>query len=146
MSVLDSIGVTVETAAIPADWGNALPVLHEIRNALIKLQQAGESTVIDLSAIPFGPGDRERLLETLGTGEVSARVDALGATHIHETTLPGVWRVHYHSPDDRELALHIEITRLPSLLGTPAEEIPLAIERLSQRLDSSPSAIGGTEE
>jgi hydrogenase-1 operon protein HyaF len=146
MSVLDGIGVQVEATSVPAEMGNVQPVLHEIRHALELLQSSGEKTVIDLRAIPFGPGDKAQLLAELGTGEVSARIDALGPTHIRETALPGVWLVEYRAPDDSELALHIEVARVPGLLSTPTGEITIALEHLKERLNSSSPAPGGTEE
>ncbi len=55
---------------------NTLPLLNEVRHALKRLVRTGESTIIDLRAIPFGPGDEERLLDLLGQGEVMATLDA----------------------------------------------------------------------
>jgi hydrogenase-1 operon protein HyaF len=136
MSGLDSIHIAVEHThpKALAEAENALPVLHEIRHALSQLLETAESTIIDLSAIPFGPGDKERLLETLGRGEVSATVDSLGLTQIYETAYPGVWIIEYLSPQDTTLALHIEITTLPSLLATPREDISDSLLQLENRL------------
>ena len=39
------------------DFGQVAPVLHEIRHALSRLVETGEPTRIDLSAMPYGPGD-----------------------------------------------------------------------------------------
>ncbi|MGB1110497.1 MAG: hydrogenase expression/formation C-terminal domain-containing protein [Gammaproteobacteria bacterium] len=104
---------------------NAIPVLNEIRHALQRLAEKGESTTIDLSAIPFGPGDKDQLFEILGTGEVSASVTPcqMGISEISETRFPGVWRVRHLGPTDEELAVHIHITRVPDLLLTPQEDI-----------------------
>jgi hydrogenase-1 operon protein HyaF len=145
MSTLDGIGISIERVR-PLDTGNDTPVLYEIRHALEALQRSGQSTTIDLSAIPFAPGDRDRLLETLGTGEVTACIEALGKTLIRETALAGVWLVDYRSPNDNELALHIEVTRSPSLLNTPIVEVSAALERLGDQLASTVPAAGGKEE
>ena len=70
---LKSIGVAVEE--VPAGAGNALPVLHEVLHALRRLSGNGDPTIIDLRSIPFGPGDEQALLETLGEGEISATLE-----------------------------------------------------------------------
>ena len=94
MSGLENIPVSVEASkSAPEAWGNALPILHEIRHGLRRLADSGESSRIDLQALPFGPGDEDRLLHFLGSGEVQAQINALGPTQISETVFPGVWLV-----------------------------------------------------
>ncbi len=132
IQVLDGQGGQSET-------GNVAPVLHEIRHALARLASTGESTSIDLSAIPFAPGDEAALFGLLGQGEVSAVVNALGETRIEETTYPGVWLVTHRSPQETVLSTQIEITRTPSLLSTPAEDLSDALDALDHYL-SSPTA------
>jgi hydrogenase-1 operon protein HyaF len=142
MSALDGTSVKAE-CPIPKGLfttGNASPVIHEIRHALQQLLETGESTTIDLSAIPFAPGDQGHLLEFLGNGEVSATVDSLGKTQITETTFPGVWLVDYLSPGGTRLAWHIEITTLPSLLATPLDELAQSLDQLDSRLARSPTS------
>jgi len=135
MSSLDAIKVAVEGIPAAADAAaNALPVLHEIRHALDKLAASGEPTVIDLSAIPFGPGDLKQLFATLGKGEVEASVNAFGETRVSETQYPGVWLVEHFSPQGNDLATHIEVTRLPSMLVTPEQDIADASAALTLRL------------
>ncbi|MEO5343656.1 MAG: hydrogenase expression/formation protein [Gammaproteobacteria bacterium SHHR-1] len=143
--MLDAVEVSWQADAAPPEAGNALPLLHEIRHALLRLQQEGEPTLLDLSAIPFGPGDRDRLLAALGEGEVSARIEALGPTLIRETALAGVWLVQYFDPDEQELVLHIEISHCPRLLSTPVEDIDLALRQLDDRLDTQLHAQSDSE-
>lgn len=142
MSALDGIPVSVEGPIAKGllATGNALPVIHEIRHALGHLLKTGHGTTIDLSAIPFGPGDQEHLLEFLGRGEVSATVNSLGNTLITETAFPGVWLVDYLSPRGQRLAWHIEITCLPSLLATPRDELAQSLDQLDFRLARSPTS------
>ena len=130
-----SISITVETPT--HDVGNALPVLHEVQHGLRKLVDTGESTVIDLRAIPFGPGDESRLLGMLGEGEIEATLDALGRTHIRETGFHGVWVVDYRDADDQRIGLQLEITDAPSLLKTPADDIGGSAEALAAILADS---------
>ncbi len=113
---------------------NARPVLNEIRHALHQFHTSGETTLIDLTAMPFGPGDEEQLLAALGTGEVAASVHALGETVVHETAYAGVWLVEYRAPDGARQALHVEVTDVPSMLRTPPDAIPESLQRLDALL------------
>lgn len=132
MSTSDDIQVKVESAGFR---NNALPILHQIRHALSRLAEAGERAVIDLMAIPFGPGDEELLVEVLGQGEVSAVVDALGPTRVNETAYPGVWLVDYRDTEDARIAFQIEITEIPNILKAQPEDVADGIERLGSRLE-----------
>jgi len=131
VSRLKEIGVKVEDGeAAPAEWGNALPILHEVGHGLRQLRETGETTVIDLHALPFGPGDEGRLFDLLGRGEVEAQIQALGPTRIWETGFPGVWLVDHRNTEDERLALHIEISSVPEILRSQGEDIDDAIVRL----------------
>jgi hydrogenase-1 operon protein HyaF len=142
MAGLNGIGVTVATpAAHPADWGNTLPILHEVRHGLHRLSETGEATVIDLHALPFGPGDEERLLALLGHGEVEAQIDALGPTRVWESAFPGVWLLDHRNAEDERLALHIEISRVPEILRSQSEDIADAIVRLDARIADHTGAL-----
>jgi hydrogenase-1 operon protein HyaF len=113
---------------------NALPILHEIRHALTRLAETGETTSIDLRAIPFGPGDEERLLQTLGEGEVRAQVEALGTTRIWESGYAGVWVVDYYNTEGERIAFQIEVTDLPQILRSDREDIARAAAALAEDL------------
>jgi hydrogenase-1 operon protein HyaF len=123
------------------DWGNSLPVLHEIRHGLKRLAEHGESTLIDLRAMPFGPGDETRLLGLLGEGEVKAEVDALGPTWIWETAVKGVWVVDHRDLEGERLVLHIEIADIPDILRTQPQDIEDAIGELDERLAAVESEL-----
>lgn len=141
MSGLHSIPIRVESDSCQhTERGNAVPILHEVRHALGRLTASGEETRIDLNGIPFGPGDLERLVGLLGTGEVSASVEALGPTRIQETAVPGVWLVDYRNAEGERLALHLEIAAVPDILRTRREDLDTAIAELDARLQSSQAA------
>lgn len=143
MSCLESIAVTVGHGVTNTpEWGNALPILHEIRHGLERLAASGEATLIDLRAIPFGPGDEERLLGLLGRGEARASIDALGTTHIWESAIPAVWLVDHYNGDDERIALHVEINRIPDILCTQPEDIRDAVDRLDTLLKPEGEAGG----
>lgn len=135
MNGLHSLPIRVGYERCPQDdHGNTAPLLAEVRHALGRLIADGEETRIDLNALPFGPGDEERLKALLGIGEVEARVSALGPTSVRETAIPGVWLVDYRNADDERLAWHIEIARTPEILRTDTEELGTAIAALDARL------------
>ena len=135
MSALDSIDIVAPQGPQTAkEWGNALPLVHEIRHALTQLAQTGESTLIDLLAMPFGPGDEALLFRTLGRGEVEARIQALGPTKVWETQYPGVWVVDHYNADAQRVALHVEITKIPQILLSQQHDIDDAIARLDAQL------------
>ena len=135
MSGLNAIPIVVaERDPDPAGWGNALPILHEVRHCLRRLAETGETTVIDLHAMPFGPGDEARLLAILGRGEVDANVQVLGPSHVWETSFPGVWMVEHRNAENERLTLHIEISSVPEILRSQREDIVDAIARLDARL------------
>lgn len=118
---------------VPA-WGNALPLLHEIRHALQRLIDRGEPTAIDLRALPFGPGDEAALLATLGRGEVDVSLEALGTSCIWETGFPGVWVVDHQDLEGRRIALSIEVTRIPEVLLSQPGDLATALTRLDETL------------
>ena len=132
MSILDNIPVHIPSSVSTADRAyNTLPLLHEIRHALERLSREGESTILDLRAIPFPPGDEQRLLDYLGTGEVEAQLHALGNSLIRETRYSGVWVVEHKNGDDERVALQIEITSVPAILRAQPEDIEEGLNRIS---------------
>jgi len=134
MSDLERTAVALAPPQPSTDWGNALPILHEIRHGVERLAKSGEPSLIDLRAIPFGPGDEARLLARLGRGEVEATIQALGETRIWESTIPAVWLIDHYNAEGQRIALHIEIDRIPSILVTPAEDLAEASSRLDALL------------
>jgi len=137
MTELADIPIRLEQpASEPRQFGNALPVLHEIRHAVARLAAHGEATRIDLAAMPFGPGDEDRLMTVLGHGEVEASVDALGPTRVWETRFPGVWVLDYANVDGERIALQIEVDEIPRLLRTDQADIRDALTALDAELAS----------
>lgn len=135
MSVLDDIKIAVDSPDIcPGETGNARILLHEIADALRVLLKTGESRILDLLAIPFGPTDEERLLSELGRGEVSATLNALGESQVWESRYSGVWVVEHRNLDGQRIAFQIEITRMPGILTAHPADIESGLERLSNTL------------
>ncbi len=146
MQKLQDIEIRTESpAGPPASHGNATPILHEILHALRRLQQDAEPTTIDLGAIPFGPGDAEQLQEILGRGEVTVQLHALGNSEIWETAYPGVWFLEHNNTLGERIAWQIEVTRIPTILQTPSEDLAESIDRLVGQLNTASTDAGLTD-
>jgi hydrogenase-1 operon protein HyaF len=114
--------------------GNVPLLLAEVRHALARLADDGSTHVIDLRAIPLGPGEEDTLLATLGRGELHAEFDALGRTEIVECAYPGVWLVTHRDAGDAVVGRFLEITYSPALLASPPEDVRAGLERLTAEL------------
>lgn len=142
-------GIPIATdGTLPAtslSHGNALPLLHEIEILLNDLVATNKSASIDLRSLPMLPGDYETLREVLGEGEVSATVDALGPTQVHETAIHGVWWVRHQNADGEVTAEFIEVTYLPEILKTHPADARAAVETLRSRLSQSVPTTEGDD-
>jgi hydrogenase-1 operon protein HyaF len=119
---------------------NVQPILHEIRHALGKLLKTGENSIIDLRSIPLAPGEEETIIDTLGHGEVRAHLDALGPSEIVETRFAGVWLITHYNEENSVIGRFIEITELPDILKSQAEDIAHSLNELEQELKQSPTS------
>ena len=134
MSGLEDIGVRPERGDEPDSAALVRPVLYEVHHALRRFIQTGESTVIDLTSLPFGPGAEEQLLEYLGEGEVSATLNTLGRSRLWETRFPGVWLVDHYNPEQLRIAFQIEVTEVPAVLRSQREDVADGLDRLTGQL------------
>lgn len=116
---------------------NVRPLLHEIRHALRNLLDSGACSVIDLRSIPLAPGEEDKILSTLGQGEVQARLNALGPSEIIETQYAGVWLVTHYNQANDIISRFIEITTMPDILRSQTEDIAAACDRLTQTLQDN---------
>lgn len=117
------------------ETGNVLPLLHEIRHALIQLLDTGETTSIDLRGLPLAPGELERLTDILGRGEISAQLNALGKSEIYETSFPGIWLITHYNTNEEIMGKFIEITRMPEILEAQADDMKDALAALQVKLE-----------
>jgi hydrogenase-1 operon protein HyaF len=115
--------------------GNVRPLLNEVMHALDKLLETDSPTVIDLASLPFGPGELEHLEATLGTGELSAKLDALGTSRIRETAFPGVWWLEHRNAHDEVVGRYLEITRTPEILSSQDADIVAGRARLGDQFE-----------
>lgn len=114
--------------------GNIRVLLAEIAARLEKLASNGETGMIDLNSLPLAPGEYEQLRQTLGQGEVSARIEAIGASEIIETRYPGVWWATHYNVEGDIVADMIEIAWLPEILRSQPEDVRTGLELLRAQL------------
>ena len=124
----------VQTPASPFH-GNVRPILNEVLHALDKLLGTNESTTIDLASLPFGPGELEHLEALLSTGELSAKLDALGTSSIRETAYPGVWWLEHRNAFDEIVGRYLEITRTPEILSSQDADIIAGRAHLEEQFE-----------
>jgi hydrogenase-1 operon protein HyaF len=117
--------------------GNIRALLAEIAARLEQLAAGGETGMIDLNSLPLAPGEYELLRQTLGQGEVSARIDAIGPSEISETRYPGVWWVTHHNVEGDIVADIIEIAPIPEIIKSQPEDIRAGLELLRAQLNDA---------
>jgi hydrogenase-1 operon protein HyaF len=130
MSALAGIAVTVELAS-----GNIEPLVHEIGHALERLLEHEAPSILDLRGVPLAPGEEERILTFLGTGEVRAELEAGGRSTVNESRFPGVWVVTHHDPTGAVIGRLIEVTFVPDILCSQADEMRESRERIVRELE-----------
>ncbi len=110
---------------------NVKPLLHEVKHALDNLIETGHTTIIDLRSIPLAPGEEDKILNTLGQGEVKAQLNALGLSEVIETQYAGVWTVTHYNDEHEIISRFIEVTTMPEILCSQTEDIMAAYSRLA---------------
>jgi hydrogenase-1 operon protein HyaF len=115
--------------------GNIRALLSEIAALLEKLVKTGKTGMIDLNSLPLAPGEYEQLRQTLGQGEISARIEAIGPSEIIETRYPGVWWVTHYNVEGDIVADMLEITTIPEILKSQSDDIRAGLELLRIQLN-----------
>ena len=110
---------------------NVKPLLHEIKHALDNLIETGQTSIIDLRSIPLAPGEEDKILSTLGQGEVLAQLNALGLSEVIETQYAGVWLVTHYNDENNIISRFIEVTTMPEILCSQTADIMKAYSSLS---------------
>jgi len=135
VSAIGRIPVKV-VAATDLATGNVRALLHEIAGLLETWLSDGEASSIDLRSLPLTRGDYDELSVALGTGAVSANVEAIGVSEVRETRYPGVWRVTHHNEAGEVVADLIEVCEVPAILLAPEEDAGNGLIRLREALQS----------
>ena len=152
MEKIESISVAVENTGRPSGavsepspcgvpTGNLLPLLYEIRHALARWLEDEHPHIIDLRTIPMSPDEETRLLDILGSGEISASLSTLGSSDIAETGINGVWLVTHHNDDGVQVGRFIEICRIPEILKSQTEDARMALQRLDDLLANAETTV-----
>jgi hydrogenase-1 operon protein HyaF len=132
---LDDIPIIVDASARgvlpdPGLTGNAPVLLREIAEYVRQLLESGESTAIDLSAMPLTPADLEWLRQSLGPGEIVVTLNAEGESTLCETACPGVWWVTHRNEKGAVSSEFIEVALVPELVKAHPEDIKIGLEHL----------------
>lgn len=133
---LDAIPIHVVSAGESGLTGNAPPLLHELVEMVRRLLAGGESSAIDLSALPLTPADLDWLRDKLGTGEIAVTLQANGESTLNETACPGVWWVMHHNERGAVTSQFIEVSFVPELVKAHPQDVEIGLEYLeSMRSD-----------
>ncbi|MDD5366999.1 MAG: hydrogenase expression/formation C-terminal domain-containing protein [Gallionellaceae bacterium] len=111
---------------------NAPALLAEIEE---QLRQATAHHVINLTLLPFTPGDGEYLDGALGRGAATILSRGYGNCRITATAVPRVWWVQYFNAQDALILNTIEITDVPEVARAAAEDLEDSRERLIEVMD-----------
>jgi hydrogenase-1 operon protein HyaF len=110
--------------------GNAPPLLHELLEMVHRLLETGETSAIDLSALPLTPADLDWLREKLGSGEIRATLQANGESTLDETACPGVWWVTHRNEQGAVTAQFLEVAFVPELVKAHPQDVAIGQEQL----------------
>lgn len=113
---------------------NIDPVLHEIRHSLFELQAHDKTSTIDLTSLPFAPGEKEQLRDRLNKGEIEIKLNAMGTSYLHETSFPGVWWIDHYNSEKHLTGSYIEIAAVPEIILADKQDIKDGLQRLTQTL------------
>lgn len=111
---------------------NAPALLAEIEE---QLRQGATHHVINLTLLPFTPGDGDYLDAALGRGGVTILSRGYGNCRITATAVPRVWWVQYFNASDALILNTIEIADVPEVARAAPEDLADSGERLAEVLD-----------
>lgn len=135
---------STESDAQPHSWnqsGQASPVgaepgtsaravLSQIEECASRFAAVGEEASISLRCLKAMPEEREILAALLGHGDVSAIVDAVERSEIHETSIPCVWWVSRRDAEGGTVRESIEIAGVPEVIKGDRKAIAYGLESL----------------
>jgi hydrogenase-1 operon protein HyaF len=130
---LDVIPIHVISNATPEPaglTGNAPPLLHELVDQIKRLLDTGETSAIDLSALPLTPADLDWLHEKLGEGEIAVTLQASGESTLNETACSGVWWVTHRNEQGAVTSQFLEVAFVPELVKAHPLDVALGQENL----------------
>lgn len=110
--------------------GNAQPLLRELIELTGRLIETGETSAIDLSALPLTPADLDWLHEKLGEGEIAITLQANGESTLNETACPGIWWVTHCNENGAIASQFIEVAFVPELVKAHPQDVQSGKTRL----------------
>jgi hydrogenase-1 operon protein HyaF len=110
--------------------GNAPPLLHELAEQVRRLLDRGETSAIDLGALPLTPADLDWLRARLGEGEIAVTLDANGESTLSETASPGIWWVTHRNEKGVVTSEFLEVTFVPELVKAHPQDVKMGLEHL----------------
>ncbi len=110
--------------------GNAPALLREIAEMTRRLVADGESSAIDLQALPLTPADLIWLRGQLGEGEIAVTLNADGESSLNETACPGVWWVTHRNQQGAVASEFIEVALVPEVVKAHPEDVVMGLEHL----------------
>lgn len=131
---LQSIPIRIESVE-QYSIGNLRALLTEIATRLRRLVDEQVSSSMDINSLPFAPGEYDQLRTLLGSGEVSARIEAMGASEVVETRYPGLWWVTHYNVEGNIIADTLEVTEIPEILKSQPADIAGGLEMLEAQLN-----------
>jgi len=114
----------------PGLTGNAPPLLRELAEQVKRLLESGETSAIDLSALPLTPADLDWLRERLGEGEINVTLQANGESTLNETACSGIWWVTHHNEQGAVTSQFIEVAFVPELVKAHPQDVQIGQEYL----------------
>jgi hydrogenase-1 operon protein HyaF len=115
--------------------GMARAVFNEVADRLQILAAEERTSAIDLRSLPLTEADLAELEELMGRGEVSANLEVIGLTEIWETAYAGAWWIRHMGSGGKVASEQIAITPSPEILGSQAQDIAAAAERIRLELE-----------
>lgn len=110
--------------------GNAPPLLHELAEQVRRLLDRGETSAIDLGALPLTPADLDWLRARLGEGEIAVTLDANGESTLSETASPGIWWVTHRNEKGVVTSEFLEVAFVPELVKAHPQDVKMGLEHL----------------
>ena len=80
-------------------------------------------------------GEEDTIIDTLGCGEVHAKLNALGPSEIYETRFAGVWLITHYNEESSIIGRFIEVTRFPDILKSQQEDMTISLDQLEHELE-----------
>ncbi len=124
--------IKVQVESNEYESGNLDSILSEIAFHLEQLLEQKKTHSIDLRAMPWSPGDEDKLEAYLGQGEIQIELNALGKSLFYETQYSGIWIVTHYNQEDEIIGKLIEITYMPEMVFSQKDDVKDSIERLKQ--------------